>query len=73
MLVLSRKKDETILLKLPGVQEPIAITVVRIDNNNRVRLGIQASKDVIVLRSELENTPNTSKNIRLEGTALPAL
>jgi carbon storage regulator CsrA len=52
MLVLSRKKDETILLKRPG-EKAIEITVVRIDNN-RVRLGIQADKEVVVLREELE-------------------
>lgn len=53
MLVLSRKKDETILIKQPG-QKPIKITVVRIDNKNKVRLGIEADKNVAVLRSELE-------------------
>jgi carbon storage regulator CsrA len=58
MLVLSRKKDETILIKQPG-QNPIRITVVRIDNKNKVRLGIEADKDVAVLRSELE-TVNVS-------------
>lgn len=54
MLVLSRKKDEKIILKVPGFKNDIEITVVRIDNHNRVRLGIQADKEIIVLRSELE-------------------
>lgn len=54
MLVLSRKKDETILIKQPG-QKTIKITVVRIDNKNKVRLGIEAEPDVSILRSELEN------------------
>ena len=57
MLVLSRKKDEKIILKVPGIEDDIEITVVRIDNHNRVRLGIQANREVIVLRSELEPTP----------------
>lgn len=52
MLVLSRKKDETILLKRNG-EPDIRITVVRIDNKNKVRLGIEAANDVTVLRSEL--------------------
>jgi len=56
MLVLSRKKDETIILKIPG-QEDIAITVVRIDNYNRVRIGIEAEEKVLVLRSELDDKP----------------
>ncbi len=60
MLVLSRKKDETILIKQPG-QPDIKITIVRIDNRNKVRLGIEADKSVTVLRSELET------NSRLNG------
>ncbi len=54
MLVLSRKKDETIILKGPDFNE-IKITVVRIDNRNKVRIGIEADKDITVLRSELAN------------------
>jgi carbon storage regulator CsrA len=53
MLVLSRKKDETIVLKQPG-RPDIRLTVVRIDNRNKVRLGIEAEPDVTVLRQELD-------------------
>jgi carbon storage regulator CsrA len=52
MLVLSRKKDEAIVIKNPG-SDDIRITIVRIDNKNKVRLGIEANKSVTVLRSEL--------------------
>jgi carbon storage regulator CsrA len=52
MLVLSRKKDEAIIMKIPG-HEDIRLTVVRIDNMNKVRIGVEADKDVVVLRSEL--------------------
>jgi carbon storage regulator CsrA len=51
MLVLSRKRDEKILLKLND-KECIELTVVRIDAN-KVRLGIQASDNITILRSEL--------------------
>ena len=51
MLVLSRKRDEKILLKT-GDGEHIELTVVRIDAN-KVRLGIQAGNTVTILRSEL--------------------
>ena len=54
MLVLSRKRDEKIILRTPG-QEDIELTVVRIDNQNRVRLGINAPQEVSVIRSELED------------------
>ena len=63
MLVLSRKKDEKILLKVPGSDEDIEITVVRIDSLNKVRLGIKADKEIIVLRSELED--NTQNGVAL--------
>lgn len=53
MLVLSRKKDESILLKVPGY-DPIEIKIVRVENPNKVRIGISADKDITVLRSELE-------------------
>lgn len=53
MLVLSRKKDETIILKVPNLPD-IKITVVRIDNRNKVRIGIEADEKISILRSELE-------------------
>lgn len=54
MLVLSRKKDEKIFIRLPEREKPIEITIVRVDNLNKVRLGIVAESDVTILRSELE-------------------
>jgi carbon storage regulator CsrA len=55
MLVLSRKKDEAIVMKIPG-REDIRLTVVRIDNMNKVRIGVEADKDVVILRSELASS-----------------
>jgi carbon storage regulator CsrA len=55
MLVLSRKKDEKIILRTPGNPD-ISITVVRIDSHNRVRLGIEANENVLILRSELDKS-----------------
>lgn len=61
MLVLSRKRDEKIILKV-GDTEEIELTVVRIEPN-KVRLGIQAGPNVSILRQELieraKNTPKT--------------
>ena len=48
MLVLSRKESERI-----RVGESIVVTVVRL-TKDRVRLGIEAPDDVLVLRDELE-------------------
>ena len=52
MLVLSRKKDETIILKTSN-GEVIQITIVKIDNKNKVRIGIDAPREISVVRSEL--------------------
>lgn len=54
MLVLSRKRDEKIIMQVGG--EEIELTVVRIDAN-KVRLGIKASDNVTILRSELIKEP----------------
>jgi len=55
MLVLSRKKDESIIVRIPG-QEDIRLTVVRIDNMNKVRIGVEADKEVVILRAELDDS-----------------
>ncbi len=63
MLVLSRKKDETIILKGPNMED-IKITVVRIDNRNKVRIGIEADKEITVLREELTTEVGDVTSIR---------
>tara|TARA_Y100000034_G_scaffold99501_1_gene122273 strand:- start:28 stop:441 length:414 start_codon:yes stop_codon:yes gene_type:complete len=51
MLVLSRRKDETIVM---GKDHNIELKVVEI-RGDRVRLGIDAPKEVSVLRQEIYN------------------
>ena len=51
MLVLSRKHNETL-----HIGNDIVITIVRVRGNS-VRLGIQASKEVHIMRSELLGMP----------------
>lgn len=48
MLVLSRRVKERIILG-----DEIVVTVLRLDGD-RVRLGVEAPRDIIVLRGELE-------------------
>jgi carbon storage regulator len=54
MLVLSRKESQRIRLG-----DSIVITVVRL-GGDKVRLGIQAPKEMLVLRDELEAFPTTT-------------
>lgn len=49
MLVLSRRENERIRLG-----DSIVVTVVRL-SGDKVRLGIEAPADVVVLREELES------------------
>ena len=66
MLVLSRKVGETIV-----ISETIRVTVVQVANG-RIRLGIDAPPDVLVLREELTGScfnSSLSKNGKAE--ALP--
>ena len=49
MLVLSRKVDQTIV-----IQDNITIKILEI-NGDRVKLGINAPRDVVILRQELRD------------------
>lgn len=49
MLVLSRKESEKIMLG-----DSIVLTIVRV-SGDRVRLGIEAPSDMLILRTELES------------------
>ena len=48
MLVLSRKESEKIMLG-----DSIVLTIVRV-SGDRVRLGIEAPSDMLILRNELD-------------------
>ncbi len=52
MLVLSRKESEKIKLG-----DSIVLTIVRV-NGDRVRLGIEAPDDMLILRHELDSPPS---------------
>lgn len=54
MLVLSRKENERIRLG-----DSIVVTIVRVAGD-KVRLGIQAPPNVLVLRDELETFPTAT-------------
>lgn len=59
MLVLSRKEGERIL-----IGNDIVVTIVRV-SGDKVRVGVEAPSDVLVLRGELEvrTTPTPTTTI----------
>tara|TARA_R110000824_G_scaffold350477_1_gene537413 strand:- start:1007 stop:1198 length:192 start_codon:yes stop_codon:yes gene_type:complete len=52
MLVLTRRKNERIIITVPGLPEPIVITCV-CPYPDKARLGFDAPSDVIVDREEI--------------------
>ena len=63
MLVLSRKESQRIRLG-----DEIVISVLRL-GGDKVRLGIEAPRDMLVLRDELEPHPETSSENLLSRSA----
>ena len=63
MLVLSRKQSQKIKLG-----DSIVVTVVRV-SGDKVRLGIEAPSDLLVLRAELD--PFESDQSSASGTDIP--
>lgn len=64
MLVLSRKEAERIRLG-----DSIVVTVVRV-SGDKVRLGIDAPPNVVVLREELEPHTGASAEVSFEDMAV---
>lgn len=56
MLILSRKKGESVL-----INENTEITILEV-SGDKVRIGINAPKEVTVLRSELKKTEEENRN-----------
>ena len=65
MLVLSRKKNESIV-----IDDTIIVTVVEI-RGDKVRLGIQAPKEVPVHRSEVHAALQYEQQAQQEPPAVP--
>lgn len=53
MLVLSRKNLESLIIKVPPTTTEKSIKVQVVGTGKVVRLGIEADKDVSILRNEL--------------------
>ena len=55
MLILSRKPNESLIIEMEGLEEPVEIIVTEL-NANQVRLGIQAPQGCKIWRKELYQT-----------------
>ena len=64
MLVLSRKKNESII-----INDNITVTVIEI-RGDKVRLGIEAPKDVTVHRREVYEAIQNARSLD-KGTKVP--
>ena len=62
MLVLSRKEGESLV-----IGDQISITILSVESNGQVNLGICAPKEVLVLRSELQKAASVNQDAA--GTA----
>lgn len=69
MLVLSRKKDEDIVIKIPDGRV-ITVKVVQIIAD-RVRLGVTAPADVEIQRGELMTQKEASRGLERPATNGP--
>ena len=65
MLVLSRKKNESII-----INDNITVTVIEI-RGDKVRLGIEAPKDVTVHRREVYEAIQNARTLE-KGTKVPS-
>ena len=59
MLVLTRREEQSIVIRVPGVHEPIVVMVLSVrrrgHSTNGVRLGIAAPRSVVVDREEVDD------------------
>ncbi len=55
MLILRRKVGESFT-----ISDDISVTIVSVDSSGNVNLGIDAPKDILILRSELKQAANAN-------------
>jgi carbon storage regulator CsrA len=59
MLVLHRKVEQEVVIRVPGRDAPIVVSVLKV-GGTWVRLGFAAGDDVRILREELERSGGVS-------------
>ena len=81
MLVLSRKKDETIRIIVPPSDRPMVIDIMAVEiRGDKTRIGVQAEREVMVhrrevfdaiARGEVKNVPRSQRDVIRIGDLLP--
>lgn len=66
MLVLSRKKGESIIVAIPGHSE-VKVIVVAVVGTDKVRIGIEADADIPVHRQEVWDAIRREREVRKNG------
>ncbi len=65
MLVLSRKAGESLM-----IGDQISITILSVESNGQVNIGVSAPREVLVLRSELQKAAATNQDAAGTASAL---
>ena len=68
MLILSRKPNESLIIEMEGLDEPVEIIVADI-GANQVRLGLQAPEGCKIWRKELYQTVQYNKQAASSASA----
>jgi carbon storage regulator CsrA len=68
MLILSRKPNESLIIDMEGLDEPVEIIVTEL-NSGQVRLGIQAPQGCKIWRKELYLTVQYNKQAASAASA----
>lgn len=70
MLVLSRKKDETVTMTVPPSETPTTITVTQVDiRGDKSRIGFDAPREVEITRPDYKSDASDITDCpRCEGT-----
>lgn len=70
MLVLTRRKDEEVVIQVPGRPTPIVVEIADI-RGDKVRVGIHAEPDIKIDRREVYEANQAATRATFEGAANP--
>lgn len=66
MLILRRREGESLI-----IGDQINVSILGVDAGGTVSLGISAPRDMLILRSELQQAANANQDAARAGAVLP--